>query len=74
MVKARVNAIHTGGGHEETKPIDNPISFHPVNPNIVIMPNYDALVLTLCISGFDVNKVLVDPGSTTDFLQLPTFN
>ena len=57
MVKAQVNAIHTGGSHEETKPIDGPI-----------------LVLTLCISCFDVHKVLVDPGSKADLLQLPAFN
>ena len=38
------------------------------------MPHYDALVLTLCISGFDVHKVLMDPGSAADLLQLPTFN
>ena len=38
------------------------------------MPHYDALVLTLCISGFDVHRVLVDPRSTIDLLQLPTFN
>ena len=38
------------------------------------MPYYDALVLTLCINGFDVHKVLVDPGNTADLLQLPTFN
>ena len=38
------------------------------------MPYYDALVLTLCISGIDVHRVLVDPGSGTDLLQLPTFN
>ena len=73
-VKARVNAIHTGGRREETKPIDNPISFPLVNPNRVIMPHYGALVLTLCISGFDVHRVLVDPGSATYLLQLPAFN
>ena len=73
-VKARVNAIQTGGGREETKPIDNPISFPPVNPNKVIVPHYDALVLTLCINGFDVQRVLVDPGSATDLLQLQAFN
>ena len=37
------------------------------------MPHYDALVLTLCINGFDVNRVLVDPNSATDLLQLPAF-
>ena len=37
------------------------------------MPHYDALVLTLCINDFDVHRVLVDPGSAADLLQLPTF-
>ena len=38
------------------------------------MPHYDALVLTLCISGFDVHKVLVDSDSAIDLLQLLAFN
>ena len=38
------------------------------------MPHYDALVLTLCIIGFDVHRVLVDPGSAVDLLMLPAFN
>ena len=37
------------------------------------MPYYDALVLPLCINGFDVYRVLVDPGSAADLLQLSTF-
>ena len=73
-VKAQVNVVQTGGSREETKSIDGPISFPPVNPNRVIVPHYDALVLTLCVSGFDVHKVLVDPCSATDLLQLPTLN
>ena len=34
---------------------------------------YDALVLTLCLNDFDVHKVLIDPGSVVDLLQLPAF-
>ena len=37
------------------------------------MPHYDALVLTLCINGFDMNRVLVDSGSAVDLLQLLAF-
>ena len=37
------------------------------------MPHYDALVLTLCINGFDVHRVLVCPGNAVDLLQLPAF-
>ena len=40
-VKAQVNAVHTRGSREDTKPIDGPISFPPVNPNRVIVPYYD---------------------------------
>ena len=74
MVKAKVNAVHARGSQEEPKPIDGPISFPLVNPNRVIVPHHDVLVLTLCINGFDVHRVLVDPGSAADLLQLPAFN
>ena len=68
-----MNVIHTESSQGDVKTIDCPISFPPVNPNRVIVPHYDVLVLTFCINGFDVYKVLLDLGSTTDLLQLPTF-
>ena len=74
IVKARVKAIHKEGSCEETRPIDSPISFPPINPNKIIVPHYDALVLTLCISGFDVHRELVDPGNAAVLLQIPVFN
>ena len=61
------------GKHEETKPIDDPISFPPINPYRVLKPHYNALVLTLYISGFDVHRVLINPSSVEDLLQLPAF-
>ena len=73
IVKSIVNAIRAEGRHEETKAIDGLISFPPVNSNMIIVPHYDALVLTLCISGFDVHRVLVDPGNATNLLQLSAF-
>ena len=72
-VKAKVNAIHTEGSHKETKTMDGLISFPPANPNRIIVPHYDALVLTLYINGFDVHRVLVNPGNAVDLLQLPAF-
>ena len=72
-VKARVNVVHTESSLGEAELIDGPISFPSVNLNRVIMPLYDALVLTLCINGFDVHRVLVDPGSAANLLQLPAF-
>ena len=68
-----MNAVHTESSQREVEPIDDPISLPPVNPNRVIVPHYDALVLTLCINGFDVHRVLVDPSSVVDLLQFPAF-
>ena len=49
--KARVNVVHTKSKHEETKPIDGPISFSLVNLNRVIVPTmmhwYSPFVLTV---------------------------
>ena len=73
IVKARVNGIHMEGIYEETSPIDNPKSFPLVNPNRVIVPHYDAPVLTLCINVFDVHMVIIDNSSAVDLLQLPAF-
>ena len=72
-VKAMIKAIQKEGSHEETKPIDGFISFPLVNSNRIIVLHYDALVLTLCNDGFDVHRVLVDPSSAADLLQLPVF-
>ena len=71
--RARVNTIHVPDSNRAIQPIDGPISFPPVNPSRVITSYHDAFVLTLCINDFDVHRVLVDPGSVADLLQLPTF-
>ena len=72
-VTARVNTIHVLDSSTAVQPIDDPISFPLVNLSRVITPHHDALVLTLCINDFDVHRVLVDPGSAVDLLQLPAF-
>ena len=63
-----MNVVHIESSQGEVEPIDGPISFPSVNPNRVIVPHYDALVVTLCINGFDVHRVLVDLDSATDLL------
>ena len=68
-----MNTISTSNNSRAIRSIDDPISFPHINPFRVITPHHDALVLTLCINNFDVHRVLVDPGSATDLLQLPSF-
>ena len=70
-IRARVNAIRDQGDVPSALPLDDPISFPPINPTRVITPHYDALVLTICINSFDVHRVLIDPGSAVDLLHLP---
>ena len=72
-VRARINAFSNQGSIPATQPVDDPISFPPINPTRVITPHYDALVLTVCINSFDVHRVLVDLGSAADLLHLPAF-
>ena len=73
-VRARVNTISNREDVSVVLPVDEPISFPPINPTRVITPHYDALVLTVCINSFDVHRVLIDPGSAADLLHLPAFN
>ena len=68
---ARVNTIHTLDNNIAIQSIDDPISFPLINPSRVITPHFDVLVLTLCINDFDVHRVLIDPGSAANLLQLP---
>ena len=68
-----MNTISTSDNNIAIPSVDGSISFPLINPSKVITPHHDALVLTLCINNFDVHKVLVDPGSVADLLQLPPF-
>ena len=72
-VKARVNTVRAQEIITAVQPVNDPISFPPINPTRVITPHYDALVLTIGIKNFDVHRVLVDPGSAADLLLLPAF-
>ena len=55
-VRARVNTIHVPDSSRAIQPIDDPISFSPINPSRVITPHHDALVLNLCINNFMCTK------------------
>ena len=72
-IRARVNTVSNRGEITAVLPVDGPISFPPINPTRVITPHYDAFILTVCISSFDVHRVLVNPGSAADLLHLPAF-
>ena len=55
------------------RPIVGTVTFHLVNTNRVLQLHEDALVLTLGIRYFDVRRVLINPGSSTNLLQMSTY-
>ena len=59
--------------NDSTRPIDEPITFPPIDSNQVILPHEDSLVITLGVEGFDVRKILVDPRSSADLLQMSLY-
>ncbi|RVW64181.1 hypothetical protein CK203_046310 [Vitis vinifera] len=44
--------------------------FPVVDPARVLQPHRDALILTLRVGDFDVKRILVDPSSSADLLQV----
>nr|CAN80571.1 hypothetical protein VITISV_004508 [Vitis vinifera] len=68
-IREHINSIRpglTGGG---PRPIDGTIIFPPVDPTRTLQPHRDALILSLEIGDFDVRRILVDPGSSTNLVQ-----
>ena len=71
-IRVRINTINTQESSTALQSIDGLVSFPPIDPTRIITPHYDALVLTLGINNFDVNRVLVDLGNAAELLHLPS--
>ena len=72
-VREQVNSIQPRLADKGMCPIDGVITFSLVDPNRVLQPYQDVLILTLGISDFYVRQILVDPGNSVDLLQMSTF-
>nr|CAN67557.1 hypothetical protein VITISV_018420 [Vitis vinifera] len=68
-IRERINSIRPGLTGEGPRPIDGTIIFPPVDPTRTLQLHRDALILSLEIGDFDVRRILVDPGSSTDLVQ-----
>ena len=69
-VREHVSSIQSGLASGGIHPIDGTIVFPTVDPAQVLQPHRDALILTLGVGDFDVKRILVDPGSSADLLQV----
>ena len=76
-VRERISFIQHNLPKGSTRHVDGTITFFPFPPSPpinaikVLHSHEDAMVLTLGISEFDVRRVLIDPGSSADLLQMP---
>ena len=68
-IREHINSIRPGLTRGGPRPIDGTIIFPPVDPTRTLQPHRDALILSLEIGDFDVRRILVDPGSSTDLVQ-----
>ena len=62
--------IHATFSEGSVRPIDNTITFLPIDVNWVLQPHEDALILTLRVGRFDLKRILVDLGNSTNILQV----
>ncbi|XP_034709005.1 uncharacterized protein LOC117932077 [Vitis riparia] len=69
-VREHVSSIRPGLVAGSTHPIDGTIVFPAIDPTRVLQPHRDALVLTLGVGDYDVKRILIDPGSSADLLQV----
>lgn len=65
-----ISSIRPGLANGSAHPINGTILFPPIDPAQVLQPHRDALILTLEIEDFDVRKILVDPSSSANLLQV----
>ena len=72
-IKERVHTIQCTFTDDSVRPIDMPITFSPINSNGIILSHEGALVLTLVVNDFDVHRILVDPRSSADLLQMSLY-
>ena len=72
-INAKVNTVSAQENITAVQPVNDLVSFPPINPTRVITPHYDALVLTVGINSFDIHRVLVDPSKAADLLHLLAF-
>ncbi|XP_034677775.1 uncharacterized protein LOC117908265 [Vitis riparia] len=69
-VREHVSSIRPRLANGSIHPIDGTIVFPALDPSRVLQPHRDALILTIGVGDYDVKRILIDPGSSTDLLQV----
>ena len=68
----QVNSVHVIPPFKQRQ-TDQDMSFNETNSKGVKQPHNDPLVIMLNIEGFNTKRILLDNGSSTNIIYLPTF-
>ena len=69
-VREHVSFIRPGLASGSIHSIDGTIVFPAIDPTQVLQPHRDALILTVRVGDYDVKRILIDPSSSADLLQV----
>ncbi|XP_034699385.1 uncharacterized protein LOC117924780 [Vitis riparia] len=69
-IQEHVSLVQPGLVNGSIHPIDGTIVFPAPDPSRVLQPHQDALILTIGVGNYDVKRILIDPGSSADLLQV----
>ena len=73
ILQERVSTVQCTFTTDNAWLIDDSITFPSINVDWVIISHEDALMLTLGLDDFDVQRILMDLGSFTYLLQISTY-
>ena len=69
-IREIIHTVQCTFTNDSVRSIDGPITFLTIDSNLVIMSHENALVLTFGVNDFDVRRILINPGSSINLLQM----
>ena len=73
FVKEHINSVQRTFIEGSVHPVDNTITFSSIDVNWVLQPLKNSLILTLKVTELDMRRILVDPSSSADLLQMSAY-
>ena len=72
-IRKQISSVYGTCVEGSVHPINDTITFPPIDVNWVLQPHEDALILTHGVGRLDVRRILVDPGNLANLLQISAY-
>ena len=72
-IREQISSIQCTFAKGSVRPVDDTINFPLIDVNRVLQPHEDVFILTLGVSEFNVQRILVYPSNSTDLLQMSAY-